>query len=164
MKCISLWQPWASAIPLLLKQIETRGRGTSVRGRIGIHAAKHWAGPEQRFTAGRRRAGDPLPDPLPLGAVVATAVLYDCRRTEDLTAAGISDLEQMYGDYTPGRFGWMLSEIVAIQEPITVPGRQGWFDVPDEYFPPAACAAPTVSMSKPAAWPFPVSAHVERTC
>jgi hypothetical protein len=31
--------------------------------------------------------------------IVATAVLYDCRRAEDMLARSVSDLEQMYGDF-----------------------------------------------------------------
>ena len=39
MKAISLHQPWASAVAIGVKQNETRGRKTHVRGRIAIHAA-----------------------------------------------------------------------------------------------------------------------------
>lgn len=158
MKCISLWQPWSAAIAVGLKKIETRGRSTNIRGRIGIHASKRLARPEAMFANARRRAGDPIPNPLPLGVVVATAVLYDCRRTEDLIAQ-ISDLERMYGGYEPGRFGWMLCEIVALKEPIVCNGRQGWFDVPDELFPRDAIAAPKLAPHPQSAWPFPESAH-----
>jgi len=40
MKALSLWQPWASAIALGSKRIETRGWATSYRGPLAIHAAK----------------------------------------------------------------------------------------------------------------------------
>jgi hypothetical protein len=39
MKAISLSQPWASAIALDLKSIETRSWQTKYRGRIAIHAS-----------------------------------------------------------------------------------------------------------------------------
>ena len=160
MKCISLWQPWASAIPLGLKQIETRGWSTAVRGRIGIHAAKRWTKAERDFTAARRRAGDPFPDPLPLGAVVATAVLHQVFTSEQLLPE-VADLELMYGDYGRGRFGWLLQEVVALEQPIEWAGKQGFFNVPDELFPAAALAAPL--RQQPGLWSFPVSAHEERT-
>jgi hypothetical protein len=41
-KCISLWQPWASLVAVGAKRIETRGWATAYRGRLGIHAAKRW--------------------------------------------------------------------------------------------------------------------------
>jgi activating signal cointegrator 1 len=164
MKCISLWQPWASAIPLLLKRIETRDWSTKVRGRIGIHAAKRWTGAEQRFATARRRAGDPLPDPMPLGAIVCTVDLWDVLPSEMLVARGLSDLEQMYGNYAPGRFGWLTRDVFALPEPIPYVGKQGFFNVPDELFPGEAlkpARTPQASLLNPAAaWPFPV-AHKE---
>lgn len=38
--CISLWQPWASALAIRSKRNETRSWATSYRGPIAIHAAK----------------------------------------------------------------------------------------------------------------------------
>lgn len=157
MRCISLWQPWASAIALGLKGIETRGFETKVRGRLAIHAAKRWSQPQQQFAGARRRAGELLPYPMPLGKIVATAVLYDVVPTAMLLAAGVTDLERMYGDYSPGRFGWLLRDVVALEQPIPWIGKQGFFNVPDEVFPAAARAVPVSPQS--GLWPFPVSAH-----
>ncbi len=42
MKCISLWQPWASLIVIGAKRFETRSWPTSHRGTILIHAAQKW--------------------------------------------------------------------------------------------------------------------------
>lgn len=164
MKCISLWQPWASAIPLRLKKIETRGYETKVRGRFGVHAAMRWTKAERDFTAARRRAGDHLPDPLPLGAIVATAVLHDVIPSEMLLAAGVGDLEMMYGDYSRGRFGWVLEDVIPLEEPIPWKGKQGWFLVPDAFFPEYARPPATPARGPswpPAVWPFPHTAHQE---
>lgn len=104
MKAITIRQPWTSLIAAGVKTIETRPRRTSYRGRIAIHAGK--ARPEQgaiigqyivdwgldpvltRATSGTPHLGDGCgylliddemnPTPLPLGAVVASAVLTDC--------------------------------------------------------------------------------------
>lgn len=166
MKCISLWQPWASAIPLGLKKIETRGWSTNVRGRIAIHASKRWTPEVRNFHAARRRAGDPLPETLPLGAIVATALLVRVESTESLLGIGISDLEQMYGIYGQGRFGWILEDVVPMAEPIPFKGAQGFFTVPDALFTDRErqpAPEKQVSLLNPAcAWPFPVSAHTER--
>lgn len=40
MKALSLWQPWASAIALGAKRVETRSWETLYRGPLLIHAAK----------------------------------------------------------------------------------------------------------------------------
>lgn len=39
MKAITIWQPWATLLPLGIKQFETRSWATSYRGPIAIHAA-----------------------------------------------------------------------------------------------------------------------------
>lgn len=40
MKAVTIWQPWASLIPMGLKKYETRCWPTSYRGPIAIHAGK----------------------------------------------------------------------------------------------------------------------------
>jgi hypothetical protein len=138
MKCISLWQPWASAIPLKLKGIETRGWTTKVRGRIGIHASQRWTKAEREFAAIERELGR-LPGRLPLGAIVGTALLVDVLTTDELLATGAVDpIEKIYGDYRPGRYGWILAAVVPLEEQIPWKGKQGWFEVPDDLFPVSA--------------------------
>ena len=39
MKCITLWQPWATLIMLGIKKIETRSWHTQHRGPLAIHSA-----------------------------------------------------------------------------------------------------------------------------
>jgi hypothetical protein len=148
MKCISLWQPWASAIALGYKRIETRDWSTNVRGRIAIHAAKRWTSAERLFLDKQRALGRfPQTATLPLGAVVCTALLIDVRSTSSLIAAGISPMEGEFGNYLPGRYGWLLQDVRPLLAPIPFLGAQGFFDVPDDLFtsdqrraPPAAQA------------------------
>jgi hypothetical protein len=129
MKAISLWQPWASAMALGLKRIETRHWSTRYRGLIAIHAAKRWTADERDFHALEQEAGR-MPAELPLGAIVATARLVDVKRTEQLVDH-ISDGEHCWGNYGPERYGWLFEEIVALPVPILFKGAQGLFDVPD---------------------------------
>lgn len=42
MKCLSLWQPWATLLVTGSKQVETRGWPIRHRGPLLIHAAKRW--------------------------------------------------------------------------------------------------------------------------
>lgn len=130
MKAISLWQPWASAIALGHKRIETRHWSTSYRGPIAIHAAKRWTRDERDY-ADAFAHFMPMPHGYPLGSIVATATLYDVRRTEVL-APMISAREDQLGNYSPERFGWLLGDIQALAIPIPFLGRQGLFDIPDD--------------------------------
>lgn len=144
MKAISLWQPWASAIAVGIKKIETRSWQSSYRGPIAIHATKKLT-PEMRewwrvhvellteetmFQA----AGIADCDDLPLGAIVATAVLVDIRPTEWLreqaivNKSGRGSMEYWWGDYSPGRFGWMLSDVRRLTDPVPATGKQGLWE------------------------------------
>lgn len=129
MKALSLWQPWASAIALGQKRIETRHWTTGYRGLIAIHAAKRWTADERLIHEIEVDAGR-MPPVLPLGAILATANLVAIRRTEDL--AGISELERYWGNYGPGRFGWVLDDIRPLPEPVPYKGAQGLFEVDAE--------------------------------
>jgi hypothetical protein len=129
MKALSLWQPWASAIALGHKRIETRHWSTSYRGPLLIHAARRWTAEERGFAAVEHTLGR-LPSRLPLGAFVAVARLVDIRPTEELYPH-ISAIERLYGNYEPGRFGWMLEDIRPLPDPVGFKGHQGLFNAPD---------------------------------
>jgi hypothetical protein len=133
MKAISLWQPWASAIALKHKRIETRGwlPPDSVQGvRIAIHAAKCWSKHQREFAAVERAVGR-LPAQIPLGCIVATAVIADVVGVEYLRDT-VGPVERLYGNYEPGRWGWVLKDVIALPEPIPFAGKQGFFNVPDQ--------------------------------
>ena len=118
------------------KRIETRSWATNYTGPIAIHAAKKWDS-ELRDYAIRRM--DENPDAwralgifaewhIPLGMVIATATLECCRRTEDLVPDGgsldvISPLEISWGNYSPGRYGWMFADVKPI-DPVPARGFQ----------------------------------------
>lgn len=130
MRAISLWQPWATAIAVGVKRIETRHWSTNYTGPLIIHAAKRWTRAERHFASYEQFIGR-LPDVIPLGAIVATCTLMGCRRTEDVEHQ-VNAIERIYGDFTAGRFAWFLTDIIALNEPIPFKGEQGFFNVPDE--------------------------------
>jgi hypothetical protein len=163
-KAISLWQPWATAIAVGSKRIETRDWSTAYRGLIAIHAAKrlrkeellrfgscwNWCG---ALAPLGKRMGDRqyLWDLLPFGAIVATARLVDCRPTDSFTQGELdlprypaaektntflSWTERQMGDFVLGRFGWVLEEVQPTRWPIPYKGAQGLFNVPDELLAP----------------------------
>ena len=142
MKALSLWQPWASAIAVGAKLIETRRWQTSYRGPILIHAAKHHCGKRDAdiFEAiSRTHLGLNYWD-LPFGALIAVADLVDCWQIGSFVGVNqfccsrgimqISRQERALGDFTPGRYGWVLANVRALPQPIPYTGAQGLFDVP----------------------------------
>lgn len=143
MKCISLWQPWATLLSLGEKQIETRNWKTNIRGIVAIHAAKRkWDFDIVRYTPfvtvlrrytpnkdGCYFYDDMLKEILPLGCIIAVGELKRCIEiTPENTPDGY---EYAFGNYTPGRFAWLFANVKKI-EPIPYKGHQGFFDIPDD--------------------------------
>jgi len=120
MKAISLTQPWASLVALGHKKIETRSWTTRYRGPLAIHASKRFP-PSARVFAIEEAGLDRLPKRLPLGAIIATATLKDIRKTEEVVNE-ISGLERRLGDYSPGRYAWMLEDIRVLPDPVPCKG------------------------------------------
>lgn len=156
MKTISLTQPWASLVALGEKRIETRSWATRYRGPLAIHASAtlpkaakvlllctpfHEVLTRRGHAISHMLMAPPkgvVPHDLPLGAVIATAKLVTCIRLEDdLTVRDTLALsearhEQSFGDYSPGRFAWVLRDVVALPEPIPARGALGLWEFPDE--------------------------------
>jgi activating signal cointegrator 1 len=136
-KALTLTQPWATLVQIRAKRIETRSWSTSYRGRLAIHAAKgfpKWAKMvcgEPIFHSALYRAGYDIglrsTEILPVGCVIATCVLIRCRFTQDVSPQ-ISEQEEAFGDYYPGRYAWFLSDIIALPEPIPAKGALGLWE------------------------------------
>lgn len=143
MKALPLWQPWASLVAVEAKRIETRhwrAPASLIGQRIAIHATKRtselWLCDEEPFSE------FVVADELPLGAIIATAVLNRC---SEMTEGAIEALrraqpnEHAFGLYEPGRFAWILRDVERLAVPVPWRGSQGIFDVPDDllgYTPP----------------------------
>lgn len=149
MKALALTQPWATLVAIGAKTIETRSWETSYRGPLAIHAAKGFPAEAQRVAAGYpfydalAKAGyhtildrQGVSHNLPRGCVVATCRLVGCFRiTRSATyqlrtgeRVEITKLEEAFGDYTPGRWGWVLTDVRAIDPPIPAIGARGLWD------------------------------------
>lgn len=129
MRALTIRQPWASLIAAGVKTIETRSWSTKYRGPIAIHAGKH---PVETNTVGYWWEGN-----YPLGAVVATCTLADVvpivddsdmsalapyvrvmrdtrlalRRTDAPSWPEDITNQLPFGDFTPGRYAWLLTDI-----------------------------------------------------
>jgi hypothetical protein len=154
MKCVSLWQPWATLMAIGAKQNETRSWPTSHRGPLAIQAAKRWTKAQREFCQHPRvrkrleAAGIYAADLLPRGSVVCVVDLFELRRTDDLVEQAQKDLlgpsvldlsldELCFGDYTPGRWIWRTRNVQKL-DPIPCRGYQGLFEIDD----PIARVAP----------------------
>lgn len=143
MKGLALLQPWASLVATGAKRIETRSWRTKYRGPLVIVASKGVATPAILAAEAAADAVG-LPHMLPRGAALAVCRLERCMRIEDSDddRPWITDDDGMtlpvpreelpWGDYRPGRWAWLLGDVVALDEPIPMRGRLGVFDL-DEY-------------------------------
>lgn len=138
-RCITLYQPFASLIALGAKTIETRSWRTHYRGCLLIHAARafpRWARDlcnREPFAGVLREAGyaPPAsrsvdPDRLPLGRILAICNLKHCVR---IGTPGIDlpprEPERSFGDYASGRYAWVLTDVQPLHETISATGSMG---------------------------------------
>jgi hypothetical protein len=154
MKCLSLWEPWATLLVAGEKKIETRSwpwRG-DLPAVLAIHAAKRFT-PEQRmlcerepFHSALRRAGW-YERPIPSGVVIGLVRLVECVGTA-LTTLGRWPMsptdyppptlagkyletfpdERHFGDYSGGRYAWTCDRFGRFVEPYPCVGRQSVFE------------------------------------
>jgi len=137
LKAITIHQPYASLIAVGCKTIETRSWVTKYRGQLAIHASR-------KFTYGvidvlcrlnqiwretMKSLGIDYEkgfriSPLPHGAVIATCRLVDCILITELYAAELTDHERTFGDYTRGRFAWLLEDVRMLPKPVPAKGMQ----------------------------------------
>lgn len=150
MKCLSLQQPWATLVAIGAKSIETRSWSTPYRGPLAIQAAKTWnaeliavAGADP-FATLLRAAGfcqTAIYRPPPRGVIVAVCRMLGCVRVpiphfvhgDSCIAAGRTippeEPERSFGNYSPGRYAWILADVVALREPIQCRGSLGLPDL-----------------------------------
>lgn len=148
MKCISIWQPWASLLfapATCRKQYETRPNrlGLQPGERLLIHASLPIKGLQllDRMASVDRQhfvdAFDEMALPpwakdliplLPRGAIIGRVTVGTSLPTEALNP---SDRERAFGDWQPGRVAILTTAPVLFAEPIPYRGQQGVFYVPD---------------------------------
>lgn len=126
MKVISLLQPWASLVVMGLKKIETRSWSTPHRGELLIHAS---LGKSGALLANENPFKKYIPhfDTLPFGAIIGKVILEDVLPVERLflSDAIINQLtleERAFGDYSRGRYAWMMSEPEEFHHTIPIKG------------------------------------------
>jgi hypothetical protein len=156
---LTLHQPWATLVALGHKRLETRdweppissqwmrahslGRSVSSMPPLAIHAGKAMTEDGRELFYRLRHRGihlgaDRLED-LPRGAVVAVGRLAYCYHAEFLTGPGrhiwhqvAAPLEELLGDFSAGRFAWLLSDVRPVRPPVSCRGFQRLWRLPDD--------------------------------
>ena len=121
MKAITVWQPWATLLATGQKHNETRSWKTSYRGEILIHAAK------------TDHSGILLHIPMEelkhfQDAGVVKANLVDCFQIDEAYRRKLqreNPAELAFGDYTIGRYAWVMADAILFNKPISARGKQG---------------------------------------
>lgn len=148
-KCLSLWQPWASALFARdpdgnrLKPDETRGWSTVFRGELAIHAAQKEVHPGPVLAHSLRVALGQDHLTIPFGCIVGVLTITDVRPAV-LVALERTPMQLQWGDYRDvgedgnHRYALITAQPRLLKEPVLWKGRQGFFRVPDDLFPPEA--------------------------
>lgn len=154
MKAITLFNPWAELVALKEKKNETRDWATKYRGPIAIHAAKSTSAwhmgfsmtepfftalaPIHRLSSKGHTALEFFP-----GCVLAIAELVDCVKVIEADDRVVrmdrgydvivGSKEYEFGDYSLGRYIWILENIHRLPDPVPAKGAQRIW----EWSPPA---------------------------
>lgn len=132
---LTLTQPWATLMAIGAKKIETRSWLTHLREQFAIHAAKGFPRDCQAlcyrepFASALASAGYDNHYELPLGEVLAIARLADCKDTQSLLPL-LGEPEISFGDYSPGRFGFVTEGVRRLRAPMPLRGLQRFQRLP----------------------------------
>lgn len=122
MKVLTLQEPWASLIGEKIKVIETRSWPTNYRGELYIHAGLTKI---PKNNERKNRLAKELNGPLHYGTIFVKCNLIDCIRIDDEYAKKVKAENPLCfdcGDYTSGRYAWILDDIEYIN-PIHAQGH-----------------------------------------
>lgn len=149
MKVISLLQPWATLVVIGAKKIETRGWNTKYRGEILIHASagknKINRGIMLDFQQEFYELQLPKYEDLPFESIIGKVNIVNTVHSEVCFLDNefewrdnhfkISHQELAFGNYSDGRYGWLLSDPVKFANPIPAKGKLSiWdYDMPDHF-------------------------------
>jgi hypothetical protein len=131
MKALSVRQPWASLIAEGLKTMELRTWETNHRGEIAIHASKGDSTRDVYRLVDNECPGLKVFDwDNPFGAIIATAKIATIMRFGNEYTYSLHSHEHLCPiksfEFVP--FGWVLTDIQKLSEPIPANGRLGLWE------------------------------------
>ena len=123
MRVLTIREPWASLIGCGIKKIETRSWATSYRGELYIHAGVHKLSEkdERAYRLSHHIPGHTMH----YGEIFIKCNLVDCVKIDAKYAEKAKEedpLNYECGNYTLGRYAWILTDIEYIT-PIPAKGR-----------------------------------------
>lgn len=145
LRALTMTQPWATLVAIGENTIETRSWSTSYRGPLAIHTAKAFPADARAlcrvfpYNQTLAAAGYADASELPTGSVIAVAQLDDVMRFERATLAEVRVRsrrgllprhEADFGDFSAGRFGFVLSHVRRLRTPVPARGMLGLWKVP----------------------------------
>jgi activating signal cointegrator 1 len=123
MKALSILEPWASLIKEKVKYVETRGWKTKYRGQLYIHASLR---KENRKDKNVNELLNLLSNKeFNYGHIIAKCKLVDCIYMDDEYIKNIKEnkIEYMCGEYSVGRYAWIVEDIEMLEIPIKAKGQ-----------------------------------------
>ena len=125
MKVLSIKEPFATLIKEKRKCIETRSWKTNYRGELYIHASISRSTLEHKDKDFMNLIKDLSYQP---GYIICKCKLIDCIY---MTKEYVEDIKKSYyqeylcGEYSEGRYAWVLDDIEPLEEPISAKGKLG---------------------------------------
>ena len=122
MKVLSIREPYATLIKNKTKYIETRSWKTKYRGDVIIHSCKGTYPIKEKILHLVNK------NELKYGYMLCIASLVDCIYIDSTFAEKMKKENinnYLCGDYTIGRYAWVLDNIRIIKEPIEISGKLG---------------------------------------
>jgi hypothetical protein len=143
-KALTMTQPWATLVAIGENTIETRSWGTRYRGTLIVHSAKGFPRDARELCAEDpyrevlARNGYAAASDLPLGQVIAVADLVDVMKFSRTSLRDVRERsdrgefpphEADFGDFSAGRYGWVLKNVRQLNKPIAARGMLGLWQV-----------------------------------
>lgn len=132
MKVLSLIEPWATLIKEGKKVIETRSWKTSYRGELYIHASIKKIKRSDEHTIELLKL---IPNvPMGYGNIICKCKLVDCvyMDQEFLDRIQKDKQEFLCGEYSLGRYAWILEDVEVLDEPIPAKGHLNIWNYDDD--------------------------------
>lgn len=126
MKVLSITEPFATLIQEKKKFIETRSWKTNYRGELYIHASLTRVAKSDLEDEGLMALVENKS--MNFGYIICKCRLADCiYMTTEYVDKMKKDNHQEYicGEYSEGRYAWVLEDITPLDEPINVKGHLG---------------------------------------
>lgn len=123
MKVLSIIEPWATLIKEGKKVIETRSWKTSYRGELYIHASNKKIKRSDAHTSELLKL---IPNvPMGYGNIICKCRLVDCvyMDQEFLDMMQKDKQEFLCGEYSLGRYAWILEDVEILEKPIPAKGH-----------------------------------------